>query len=421
MVFCILFIGITFNCFCQFWNDIGKAVTDVAKGAVQITTAPYQSLVGTAKVITGNGNVAQIYQPYKNALSSTGQAIGSTTHAIMNPQQDLYNKAQIFASNIGGPADFIFDIATFSNRYYNELGYSGGQYLANVLQGQNPLQVNALPLAAAIRAARAKYIKNAMPIPESVKTALRGSLPDATIDRAMYAIGKVEISLPGVLNFLNVNIKNSEGNHAVTVDDIIVFATDPGSYGASICHWTHEMIHVDQYRRWGIEDFAWKFVNTYPIEKEANQTASRITGYNCENGFEGFLGLAGGSSAELETYQANDNQPLLINQQTREVYVAQCFFNNNQYPAYYLITNTGKIFASNMYKDTQEHIGYSDNPKNLAFAWDIQILQYRYGVDYNGNIWAAFPMKNGYGQIIYDMRGQQIMQNQVIGYVQRFR
>jgi|GEM_PF-1695185 len=413
------FLIVSLNSYSQFWKDIGKAASDVARGAVKVTTAPYESMLNVGKFID-RGNVSQIYQPYQSAVAKVGKAVGSSTSAIMNPQQDLYNKAQNFAAQIGGPASFVFDVATFSNQYFNSLGFSGGQYLANVMQGQNPLQVNALPLSAALRAANQRFSKIAQPIPDDVKSALRGKVSDVVLNRAKYAIGKLEISLPNMLNFLNVKLNNVE-NHAVTVDDIIVFYHDPGSFQSSSCHWTHELMHVKQYSDWGYEEFAWKFLNTHPIEKEANQAATNILGYLCDSGTETFLGLAGGSSSTGQNYQSGIAQPVLYNQATQEIYVAQCFFQNNQYPAYYLLTNTGRLIASNIYDNNTQHIGYSDKAINYAFAWDLQISNYRYGVDNNGNIWAPMPLFNNYGQPILDNYGRQIMQPKIVGYVQRFQ
>lgn len=398
--------------FKKLFGGIKDAASDLGKAAWNVTKAPTQVVINSAQVIRGNGDIRQIYKPYQDAASQAGRAVSSTTRAVLNPQQDLYNEAQKFAGSIGGPSAFIFDVATFTNRYFTDLGLSGGAYLGNVLQGQSPFQVYALPLAAAIRSARQRYAAGARPVPEDVKAALRGRIPDATLDRAKYAIGKLEITLPAMFNFLNVNLSNA-GNHAVTVDDIIVFHHDPGSYNASICHWTHELLHVDQYRRWGIEDFAWKFLNSYPVEKEANQQGSAITGYNCQNGAEGIMGFAGGSS------NGQQSRPVLYNSQTSETYVAQCIFYDNPYPNYYFVTNTNRIIAVDYLNNAQLHIGYAAAPLNPVAAWDIAAPNFRYAVTADSKIWCSFPVVNQFGQQMLDGFGRPMFRDQVIGYVQR--
>jgi Domain of unknown function (DUF4157) len=48
-----------------------------------------------------------------------------------------------------------------------------------------------------------------------------------------------------------------EGNervNAVTVEDIVVFRTD--AQAADPCLWAHELVHVQQYERMGVEAFA---------------------------------------------------------------------------------------------------------------------------------------------------------------------
>lgn len=399
----------------QFWNDIGNALSDVAQTGWNITKAPFESVINAGQAITGNGSVQQVIQPYQQVVSQAGQAVSSTGRVIINPQQDLYSEAQKFASNLGGPAEFIFDVSTFSNRYSNELGFAGTQYVAAVMQGQNPLQIHSLPLAAALRAARERFDSRAVPIPADVKLALRGKIPDETLNRARYAIGSLEITLPNLFNFLNVDLNNAD-NHAVTVDDIIVFRNDPGSFENSACHWAHEVAHVDQYRRWGFEEFAWKYLNTYPIEQEANRVASNATGFACDNGSSGPFGIAGGSGSRT----SGNPHPIPTNMQPQEMFVAQCFFFGNQYPGYYLLTNTSKIIVVGIYNDFRQHIGFATPPMNPNFAWDFATPNVRYAVDGNGNIVGSFPAFDNFGRPVIDMYGRQMMQDKVVGYVQRF-
>ncbi|MDO5970314.1 hypothetical protein Q4Q35_10900 [Flavivirga aquimarina] len=397
----------------QFLKDLEKAVKGTVKTATKITTAPYESIANTAKVITGGGNIKQIYKPYTDASKQAGAAIGGMTNVISEPQRYLYQQANKFASQVGDEAEFVFDISTFVQRYSSDLAVSGAHATANILQGKDPFQVTALPLAAAVRSARDRFKDKAIPIPQELKIFLKGKLPDATINRAKYAVGKVEITLP---NFVNNIVISNNSNHAVTVDDIIVFYRTPKSFFEDPCFWIHEMMHVEQYRKWGIERFAWKWLNKYPIEKEANQQGSAIAGRPCNNGNETSGGFAGGYSSptysqSLETYRSGH---------PTEWFMAQCHFARNPYPYYYLITNTRKIIAVHIRNGSRIHIGYAAAPFNMNFTWDFALFSnYRVGVTPDGRIWEPVHLRNGFGQFLYNPNGTPMLGSNVIGYVRQ--
>lgn len=404
------FLLINFSASAQFFKKLGKTLEGGVKTALKVATAPTEAVINTAKAV-GDGNVKGIHKPFQEVGKEAGKTIGIATEVIAEPQRYFYSEAQKYASSISDEAEFIFDITTFNQRYSNELAYAGGQATANILQGKNPLQVAALPLAAAIHSARERFKDKAKPIPQDVKGALQGKFPKATLDRAKYAVGTIEITLP---NFLNrVAIGNNE-NHAVTVDDIIVFYNQPDTFLGDTCHWIHELVHVDQFRRWGVEEFAWKFVNDYPVEKEANQQGSAIAGMPCNNGNEGLSGFAGGASSSITTKSSNYD-----NTKPSERFVAQCFFSNNQYPLYYLITETSKIMAIDVY-NRQTHIGYATPPINKNFAWDFYLFSnYRVGVTADGRIWEPVQARDNFGRPLFNYDGSPMLQSLVIGYVQQ--
>jgi len=401
-----------------FFDKVKETVSGAVKTATKITTAPYESVINTAKAV-GGGNPKDIYKPYTKASEQAGKTVGSGITVVSEPQQLFYAEADKFASQFGDETEFIFDTSTFVLRYGNEYATAGGQVVANVLQGKNPLQLRALPLAAAVRAAREKFKNKALPIPQELKNYLRGILPDETIKRAKYAVGKVEITLPNIVN--NIAIRNN-ANHAVTVDDIIVFFRTPKSFSEDPCWWIHEMIHVDQYRKWGIEEFAWKWVNDYPIEKKANEQGSRIANMSCNNGNETWGGFAGGYSSpnfspQLKSSAPNPTTaaPILLDR-----FVAQCHFANNPYPYYYMITSTNKIIAVHMQNGSRVHIGNAAIPFNRSFAWDFALFNnFRVGVTMDGRIWEPVHLRNRWGQFLYNPNGTPMLGSNAIGYVRR--
>ncbi|NNF35692.1 MAG: DUF4157 domain-containing protein [Saprospiraceae bacterium] len=247
----------------------------VGKAIVKTASAPAKSVYNATKVVRGKAGVGSIYTPYVDAIGATGKAVPAVIKGITAPQRVLYQKAQNFAHKYGGRSGgFVFDISTFVLEYSPQLATALAENVSAVANGKNPIQVIGAPLAAALRAANTSHYNNSKPIPEDVKNALRGFFPESTLESARYTIGSVEITLP---NAINKVAKYGEA-HAVTVGNIIVFSKDPGSFSDTPLWWAHEMAHVDQYSKLGMEKFAYKYMKDLgkSIERQAERTAEDI-------------------------------------------------------------------------------------------------------------------------------------------------
>jgi hypothetical protein len=358
--------------------------------------------------MTGNGNASDIYKPYQQAAASAGSSLPQVSGMINEPQRFLTQKAQEFASSVGGqPGEFIFDVGTFSQRYSNELANAGAYNISGILQGQNPFQLTAAPLSAAIRAARERHYSNSSPLPNDVKNALSGYFSASILNRARYSIGKVEITLP---NFIGKGARFMGGDaYAVTVDDIIVFNTNPGSYANNSNWWAHEITHVQQYERLGIETFAFNYLRDAgnSLESEAVNNANRITNSN-NSVYSSSLKIG---SFDMSGAYSNNNY-----QQNPEYYVTQCIFPGDQFGAMYLITNYGRIIAVDPINGQWMHIGYATPPRlpNVAWSYDLPNARWSYAVGVDGNIYNPTPIIDFYGRIInYNWN--------VVGYTVRLR
>ena len=394
-------------------DKLKKVTGDALESGWKVTTAPIEAVANTGKVLTGNAKPKDIFQPYKELGKVSGNTVGGATDLISNPQKKLFEEVRKFVSKAGGkPGEFVFDISTFNNQFYSQLGVSGGHGLANVLRGQNPLQVTAAPLAAAIRAARERHAVNAKPLPDDVKKALTAHFDAATLNRAKYAVGTVEITLP---NFIGKGNKFMGNDYAVVVDDIIVFSSDPPSYDKAAFWWAHEVTHIDQYRRVGVESFSFKYLRDLgsSIEKEADAKAQTITG---NTKFVGAAFLAPSVKAQRElgirrhSHGSHQHKHL---QNPVEYFIAQCFFPNDRFPVNYLITNTRKIIAVDPMTGGWIHIGHATPPLAPGVAWTYQTPRLRYAVFPSGQIVTDAPVYNTYGQVI----GSRPIQ---IGHVNRF-
>jgi hypothetical protein len=90
-------------------------------------------------------------------------------------------------------------------------------------------------------------------IPKSIRAALEGYVPDATLERVRWRTGGgPDLSLQQSAFFL----KDAQ---AITLDYVIVFA-DENEARNDPKLWAHELRHVMQFEEWGIEGFAARYL-----------------------------------------------------------------------------------------------------------------------------------------------------------------
>lgn len=143
-------------------------------------------------------------------------------------------------------------------------------------QAEQELRSRRLPsevvpaLATTIRLTRDRARASGVrPAPANVIKALSPYFSTATLNQVRWRTPMAQPSMSGLL----VHWYFREG--AVTLSDVILFsdaglAQDPG-------FWAHELTHVEQYRRYGVDGFARRYVNDWEsLEREARQRATRI-------------------------------------------------------------------------------------------------------------------------------------------------
>ncbi|HLP50042.1 MAG TPA: hypothetical protein VK154_04115 [Chitinophagales bacterium] len=388
----LFLIFISFPSNAGWFDNVVSTFGNIANVAVQTVTAPVQSIVAAGNAAFNGGNPNDIYRPYQQIASSAGATIPQTVGIITQPENYLMQQAQQFASGVGGPTEFIFDIATFNQRLTNQLALAGANNINGILQGQNPFQIVAGPLAAAIRAARERHYPNSRPLPDDVKNALRGRFSESVLNRARYAVGSVEITLP---NFIGQGKKFfANDGYAVVVDDIIVFNVNPGSYAQQPFWWCHEITHVRQYESMGIEMFAFNYLKDFgtSIERDADNNAQSIT--NTSQIYH--------AASTQNSYDMSGSAQMHQLGTAQETFVAQCHFPNDQFGVMYLVTNYGRIVAINPVDGQWIHIGYATPPRlpNVAWSYDLPNARWSYAVGNDGYIYNVTPVTNHFGQII---------------------
>jgi hypothetical protein len=125
-------------------------------------------------------------------------------------------------------------------------------------------------LADLIQSARETAIANGVkPIPPQIHRALLGYFPDAMLRKVRYASGHADtITIPGLaMTYGHID--------AVTLVDVILFRDDDAARTDAKL-WAHELTHVMQYERWGIDGFAMRYLQDYnAVEQEARDNADR--------------------------------------------------------------------------------------------------------------------------------------------------
>jgi hypothetical protein len=125
-------------------------------------------------------------------------------------------------------------------------------------------------LATAIRESRRQAVERGVSaIPPQVRAALDPYFSPEVLDKVRWTTA-AGISLDGVL----ASWFSLEG--AVTLGDVIAF-TDGSQAQEDVELWAHELTHVDQYERLGIDGFAFEYLQDFrDLESQASSNAKRI-------------------------------------------------------------------------------------------------------------------------------------------------
>jgi hypothetical protein len=129
------------------------------------------------------------------------------------------------------------------------------------------------PLAEAIQQGRNRAYPHAQPIPPAIRVQLMPFFPRAVLQSVRYSTDW-DTTAEGTLPYF---LLGNSSVAAVTVGDVIFFrdthlAEDP-------LLWAHELTHVEQYRRLGVETFATQYLRqAWVLETEAITKADTIKG-----------------------------------------------------------------------------------------------------------------------------------------------
>jgi Tfp pilus assembly protein FimT len=143
-------------------------------------------------------------------------------------------------------------------------------WFARDRNGTRSLAGSGPALAAAIRIARADALRSgAKPVPPEIKRAFRRHYSSKVLDEARWIVAAPNSRLGRLLARWPVQ------NGAVTLNEVIVFKTRAAAANRRL--FAHELTHVEQYRRLGIDRFANRYAaKRAAMEQEAHAKARRV-------------------------------------------------------------------------------------------------------------------------------------------------
>jgi hypothetical protein len=111
------------------------------------------------------------------------------------------------------------------------------------------------------------------PVPPQIIQALSGYFPADLLQQMRYRSGHTTAaSLPG-LAFQYGDVS------AVTLVDVVMFEREADAQ-QDLKLWAHELTHAMQYRRWGVDGFAARYVaDSNSVEREAYSSADRFVAW----------------------------------------------------------------------------------------------------------------------------------------------
>ncbi len=131
-------------------------------------------------------------------------------------------------------------------------------------------------LARMVQSARERAIADGVrPVPPAIYRGLLGYFPPALLQRARFASGRGS----GVITLPSLAFTYGDAA-AMTLGDVILFRQEKAAQ-TDLKLWAHELTHVMQYQRLGIEGFAAAYVGDHAaMEREAVENADRFMAWH---------------------------------------------------------------------------------------------------------------------------------------------
>jgi hypothetical protein len=247
-------------------NTAANVAADVARGAVNTLTAGPKA---GGRVIKGENPVRVI----KDVANDRIEILIKPNEVVAGADQKIENHVK---SALPKKLGQTVEISRLPEKLSKQAPIVLSRTAQDVLDTGKVGNVIGVPLAIGVRQAVALYQDRAKPIPADIRFYLTGLFSKEILERAQFVIDD-NVGSYGIINKFQ---EACADNHAVTADNIIVFAKPPSS--KDIWFWAHEMQHTVQYKNLGIDGFAAKYTtDSSAMENEANQKGDQaVDNYN---------------------------------------------------------------------------------------------------------------------------------------------
>ena len=247
-------------------STAANVAADVARGAVNTLTAGPK---GGGRVIKGENPVRVI----KDVANDRIEILIKPNEVVAGADQKIENHVK---SALPKKLGQTVEISRLPEKLSKQAPIVLSRTAQDVLDTGKVGNVIGVPLAIGVRQAVALYQDRAKPIPADIRFYLTGLFSKEILERAQFVIDD-NVGSYGIINKFQ---EACADNHAVTADNIIVFAKPPSS--KDIWFWAHEMQHTVQYKNLGIDGFAAKYTtDSSAMENEANQKGDQaVDNYN---------------------------------------------------------------------------------------------------------------------------------------------
>jgi hypothetical protein len=247
-------------------NTAANVAADVARGAVNTLTGGPKA---GGRVIKGENPVRVI----KDVANDRIEILIKPNEVVAGADQKIENHVK---SALPKKLGQTVEISRLPEKLSKQAPIVLSRTAQDVLDTGKVGNVIGVPLAIGVRQAVALYQDRAKPIPADIRFYLTGLFSKEILERAQFVIDD-NVGSYGIINKFQ---EACADNHAVTADNIIVFAKPPSS--KDIWFWAHEMQHTVQYKNLGIDGFAAKYTtDSSAMENEANQKGDQaVDNYN---------------------------------------------------------------------------------------------------------------------------------------------
>ena len=247
-------------------STAANVAADVARGAVNTLTAGPNA---GGRVIKGENPVRVI----KDVANDRIEILIKPNEVVAGADQKIENHVK---SALPKKLGQTVEISRLPEKLSKQAPIVLSRTAQDVLDTGKVGNVIGVPLAIGVRQAVALYQDRAKPIPADIRFYLTGLFSKEILERAQFVIDD-NVGSYGIINKFQ---EACADNHAVTADNIIVFAKPPSS--KDIWFWAHEMQHTVQYKNLGIDGFAAKYTtDSSAMENEANQKGDQaVDNYN---------------------------------------------------------------------------------------------------------------------------------------------